>query len=133
MSTFTSALTKALLIPIALSVALTIGFAGPTQSSAATPTAVASPTAVATATIHPTAVKHYTMATVKKHNKKTNCWTVVGKNVYKLTKYIKKHPGGAKRIVAMCGKNATAAFRNQHGSTGKAAAALKKYKIGVLA
>jgi cytochrome b involved in lipid metabolism len=88
---------------------------------------------VATTTIRPTAVKHYSMATVTKHNKKTNCWTVVGKNVYKLTGYIKKHPGGSKRVVAMCGKNATAAYRNQHGSAGKAAKALKKYKIGVLA
>ncbi len=127
MSTFKSALARVLLIPITLAVSLTVGL------SSATVSVAAAPTTVATTTIHPTAVKHYKMATVKKHNKKTNCWTVVGKNVYKLTKYIKKHPGGSKRIVAMCGKDATAAYRNQHGSTGKAAKALKKYKIGVLA
>ncbi|HEY3548491.1 MAG TPA: cytochrome b5-like heme/steroid binding domain-containing protein, partial [Propionicimonas sp.] len=59
--------------------------------------------------------------------------SVVGKNVYKLTSFIKKHPGGQKRIIAMCGKNATSKFRGQHGTGGRANATLKKYKIGVLA
>ncbi|HEY3546545.1 MAG TPA: cytochrome b5 domain-containing protein, partial [Propionicimonas sp.] len=59
--------------------------------------------------------------------------SVVGKNVYKLTSFIKKHPGGQKRIIAMCGKNATSKFRGQHGTGGRANTTLSKYKIGVLA
>ena len=59
--------------------------------------------------------------------------SVVGKNVYKLTAFIKLHPGGSKRIIAICGTNATTAFRKQHGTVGKANTVLKKYKIGVLA
>jgi cytochrome b involved in lipid metabolism len=126
MSILKSTLAKALLIILAATLSLTAGSAGASAAPAA------STAAGVTAVVHPQVVKKYTLATVAKHNKKTNCWSVVGKNVYKLTVYIKKHPGGSKRIIAMCGKNATAAFRGQHGSTGKAASALKRYKIGVL-
>lgn len=77
--------------------------------------------------------KSYTLSQVKKHNKATDCWTVVGKNVYNLTGWIKKHPGGSGAIVGMCGKNATKAFSAQHGSGGAAGRALSSYKIGTLA
>lgn len=124
MSSITTTIAKALVIPAALVLPLTACAVEPTTTPPAAAT-VASGTALA--------AKTYTMATVKKHHTRTSCWTVVGKGVYNLTGWVSKHPGGSKRIVAMCGKNATAAFRAQHGSTGRAAKVLASYKIGKLA
>jgi cytochrome b involved in lipid metabolism len=134
MSILKSALVRAILIPVAMALSLT-ACSAQTQPAAQS-AAVAGTTVVAdtgTGVVTTLAVKKYTMATVKKHHTKSNCWSVVGKNVYKLTSFIKKHPGGQKRIIAMCGKNATSKFRGQHGTGGRANTTLKKYKIGVLA
>ena len=76
--------------------------------------------------------KKYTMAQVKKHNKATDCWTVVGKNVYRITAWIPKHPGGPALPTAMCGKNATALYNSKHGTDPVSQAVLKTYKIGNL-
>ena len=134
MSILKSTLVRAILIPVAMALALTACSAQtlpPAQGSAVAGTSVAADTG--TGAVTTLAVKKYKMATVKKHHTKTNCWSVVGKNVYKLTSFIKKHPGGQKKVIAMCGKDATSKFRGQHGTGGKANSTLKKYKIGVLA
>jgi len=134
MSILKSALVRAILIPVAMALSLT-ACSAQTQSAAQS-AAVAGTTVAADAgngVVTTLAVKKYKMSTVKKHHTRSNCWSVVGKNVYKLTSFISKHPGGSKRIIAMCGKNATAKFRGQHGTGGRANSTLKKYKIGVLA
>lgn len=134
MSILKSALVRAILIPVAMALSLT-ACSAQTQPAAQS-AAVAGTTVAADAgngAVTTLAVKKYKMSTVKKHHTKSNCWSVVGKNVYKLTSFIKKHPGGSKRIIAMCGKNATSKFRGQHGTGGRANSTLKKYKIGVLA
>ena len=74
-----------------------------------------------------------TLAEVAQHNKATDCWTVVAGNVYNLTKWVQRHPGGSAAIKGMCGKDATAAFTNMHGSSATAAQALARFKIGQLA
>jgi cytochrome b involved in lipid metabolism len=76
--------------------------------------------------------KSYTTKQVAKHNTAGNCWTIVGSGVYNLTSYVKKHPGGRSRIIRLCGKNGTAAFRNQHGTGGKPNRVIKAYKIGTV-
>ncbi|MFZ0529253.1 MAG: cytochrome b5 domain-containing protein [Propionicimonas sp.] len=139
MSVLRAVLVKALLIPLALALSLSACSSASPALPSPQPAASAGGTRATTVadpqapTAHTLAVKKYTMAQVKRHHTKTNCWSVVGRNVYKLTTFIRKHPGGAKRIIAMCGKNATAAFRGQHGTGGRANTTLKKYKIGVLA
>jgi cytochrome b involved in lipid metabolism len=131
-----SALVRALLAPILLALVLAACAAG-TVARHEQPFGVTAPALTgsdgAVVDAEALAVKKYKMSTVRKHNKKSNCWTVIDRNVYKLTSFVKKHPGGARRIVAICGKNGTAAFRGQHGTGGKANRVLKKYKIGVLA
>lgn len=133
MSILKSALVRVILIPIVMALALSAcsAPAQPPQSPAVAGTNVVVDAGSGAATT--LAVKKYKMSTVKKHHTKSNCWSVVGKDVYKLTSFIRKHPGGSKRIIAMCGKNATAKFRGQHGTGGRANSTLKKYKIGVLA
>ena len=81
----------------------------------------------------PRADKKYTMAQVRKHKKPTDCWAAVNGSVYNLTKWINQHPGGASRIIALCGTNASAAFNAQHGSASNVAAILKGFRIGTLA
>lgn len=73
-----------------------------------------------------------TMAEVAKHADATSCYSVVNKNVYDLTKWIDQHPGGAKRILDMCGQDATAAYEAQHGGQNRPEQILKQYLIGPL-
>jgi len=129
MSRLTTIIAKVLIVPIALVLPLTA--CSSAASFPAQDTSAVSTTAGAGTNVD-LAAKKYTMATVKKHHTRSSCWSVVGKNVYNLTKWISKHPGGSKRILSMCGKNATSAFRSQHGTGGKANKILATYKIGVL-
>lgn len=99
---------------VALSAALLVGGA-----------AVAAPSAMA-------ATKTYTMAQVKKHNKATDCWTVINRDVYNLTGWVSRHPGGSSAITALCGKNGTAMFNGRHGYDSTAKAQLATFKIGRL-
>ncbi len=77
--------------------------------------------------------KSYSKSTVANHNRASDCWTIVDGNVYNLTKFVARHPGGRKRIIRMCGRDASAAFRGQHSSGSRASTVvLKRYKIGTL-
>jgi cytochrome b involved in lipid metabolism len=103
--------------------------------------AVAAPLALGTVLVAPAAfaaegsampAKSYTAAQVKKHNTAGNCWTIVGRNVYNVTGWIPKHPGGKSVIISMCGKNGTTLFNSRHRSSSSAKAALSRYKIGTV-
>jgi cytochrome b involved in lipid metabolism len=101
-------------------------------ASAATTTVVTAPAAVGASSATLVGAKKYTMTQVKKHKTAGNCWSVVGKNVYNLTGWVKKHPGGSSVIIAMCGKNGTAAYTGKHAGDSRAARALSGYKVGTL-
>jgi cytochrome b involved in lipid metabolism len=79
------------------------------------------------------APKTYTAAQVAKHSSASSCWTIVGKNVYDVTKYVAKHPGGAAVIKSMCGKDGSAMFRGQHAGESSPTRTLARYRIGTLA
>lgn len=74
----------------------------------------------------------YTFTDVQTHASKASCWAVVSGNVYDLTTWIDNHPGGEAAILSLCGKDGTAAFTAQHGTTGNPNDVLAAYKIGVL-
>ena len=78
------------------------------------------------------APKSYTVAQVAKHATAASCWSIVGKSVYDLTKFIPLHPGGPAMIKSLCGKNGTAAFTGQHSGQSTPATTLAKYRIGAL-
>jgi len=73
-----------------------------------------------------------TLSEVKKHDSGTSCWSVVSGNVYDLTNWINKHPGGATVIRAICGKDGTDAFEGQHAGQGRPASQLSIYFLGKL-
>lgn len=75
----------------------------------------------------------YTIAQIAAHNEATSCWTVIESNVYDLTTYIEKHPGGAAPILAACGKNGTEIFLSMPSAVLPVARlALKQYLVGSL-
>ena len=51
--------------------------------------------------------KVFTWDQVKQHNKRDDVWIVVNNNVYNVTEFQKKHPGGARLINFYAGKDAT--------------------------
>mmetsp|Transcript_369 Transcript_369/g.280 ORF Transcript_369/g.280 Transcript_369/m.280 type:complete len:82 (+) Transcript_369:180-425(+) len=55
-----------------------------------------------------------TEADVAKHNTETDCWCVVGDDVYDVTNFLADHPGGKKAIMLFAGKDATEEFDMLH-------------------
>ena len=92
-------------------------------------TATPTPTATKTTTTKQTT---YTMADVKKHAKPASCWSVINGNVYDLTKWINRHPGGTSVIISLCGRDGSSMFNGQHGGQNRPANELAGFKIGKL-
>ena len=113
--------------------------AAPVSSEATTASATPTPTLSATsASPTPTpapkaSASGYTMAQVRKHANAASCWTVISGNVYDLTKWVNRHPGGRARILSLCGKDGTAAFRAEHGKEKQPNQVLAGYELGPLA
>ena len=73
------------------------------------------------------------MADVAAHASEESCWVAVDGGVYDLTDWIGQHPGGADRILALCGTDATTAFTAQHSGDSRPQTQLARFKIGDLA
>lgn len=56
-----------------------------------------------------------TLEEVALHADKTDCWTAINGEVYDLTSYVMKHPGGSSRIARICGIDGTEQYEQQHG------------------
>lgn len=69
---------------------------------------------------------------IQKHSTKNDCWSLIQGKVYNLTNYVQNHPGGQAVITNICGKDGTAAFSNQHGSSAKPNNVLAGLLIGNL-
>ncbi|EMR64065.1 hypothetical protein MGN70_007642 [Eutypa lata] len=77
--------------------------------------------------------KTFTAKDVAEHkDEKNGVWIIVDSDVYDVTNFLEEHPGGAKILKRMGGKNATKQFWKYHGD-----GVLKKYgpklKVGDLA
>lgn len=87
----------------------------------------------------PTNIKEISLADVKLHNTKSDCWTIIEQSVYDITPYLNSHPGG-EVIVKACGTVGTDLFNNRQDSNGnpkgshsvKAKDVLSVYRIGIL-
>lgn len=75
----------------------------------------------------------YTMAQVAQHNNASSCWSAINGNVYDLTSWINQHPGGAERILSICGSDGSSAFNGQHGGQSQPMQILQSFYIGTLA
>jgi cytochrome b involved in lipid metabolism len=74
----------------------------------------------------------YSLAEVSAYAVPENCWSVVSGNVYDLTSWVARHPGGENPIKRMCGIDATSSFERKHSNSQNAKAALVLLKIGAL-
>lgn len=52
---------------------------------------------------------------VSQHLTKADCWIIIHGKVYDVSQFLSKHPGGAKIICKLAGKDATAQFDRFHG------------------
>ncbi|CAD8085688.1 unnamed protein product [Paramecium sonneborni] len=61
-----------------------------------------------------TQLKSYTIQEVQQHNTQKDAWIVLQDNIYDITYYIDKHPGGREQILRGVGKDATFLFLQHH-------------------
>jgi hypothetical protein len=97
-----------------------------------TPTPIVTPVAEPKPVIVPTGP---TLATVATHNTQSDCWVILHDKVYSVTSYIPMHPGGAQRIVSVCGSDATSLFegiKRGRGHSSYAVSLLGQYLVGTL-
>lgn len=91
----------------------------------------------------PEQAKTFTMNEVTQHDSKEDCWAIISGDVYDLTKFINRHPGGDE-IFRACGTDATTLFTKRQTQEGQpvgsgtphseaASVQLAKLKIGILA
>lgn len=60
----------------------------------------------------------YTLAQVAEHNSENDCWTIINNNVYDITSYVPRHPGGDEILLA-CGKDGTSLFEQRETEDGE--------------
>lgn len=70
------------------------------------------------------------METVAMNDSEDSCWSVINGSVYDLTDWISSHPGGASRILGLCGIDGTSQFEGQHGGSASAEGTLESYLLG---
>lgn len=85
----------------------------------------------------------FTSAEVAAHNTEADCWSIINDNVYDLTSYIPRHPGGDE-ILRACGVDGTSLFTSRTTESGEAVGTgtghsssaqsqLESLKVGTLA
>ncbi len=75
----------------------------------------------------------FTLAQVATHSTDADCYAAINGNVYDLTAWINKHPGGDRRILSICGKDGSSAFNGEHGGQPKPEQILAGFEVGTLA
>mmetsp|Transcript_406 Transcript_406/g.447 ORF Transcript_406/g.447 Transcript_406/m.447 type:complete len:180 (+) Transcript_406:113-652(+) len=76
-------------------------------------------------------IKYYTMCQLRRHNTLQSAWILVGENIYDVTSYISKHPGGRTSILRRAGGKMDCSVDFEFHS--KSARKLwRNYKIGKL-
>ncbi|GAA1452771.1 cytochrome b5 domain-containing protein [Nesterenkonia lacusekhoensis] len=73
-----------------------------------------------------------TMEEVEQNDSPESCWAAIDGVAYDLTEWIEEHPGGADRIEALCGTDATEDFEGQHGGEEDPEDQLAEFEIGEL-
>eukprot|EP01101_Sappina_pedata_P009632 TRINITY_DN567_c0_g1_i1.p2 TRINITY_DN567_c0_g1~~TRINITY_DN567_c0_g1_i1.p2 ORF type:complete len:428 (+),score=160.72 TRINITY_DN567_c0_g1_i1:280-1563(+) len=78
-------------------------------------------------------IESYTWAEISKHNKIGDSWLVIDREVYDVSDWILKHPGGKQVISYYAGCDATEPFTALHRDHQLASKYLKPLRIGILA
>ena len=123
----------ALLGVIVIGMAVAAGHSGATAAWADRISASESKSATPTTSATKATTTSLTAAAVATHASATDCWTIVDGQVYDLTSWVNRHPGGEAPIESLCGQDGSAAFREQHGSQGEPNERLASFLLGPLA
>lgn len=75
----------------------------------------------------------YTWEEVALHNTEESAWIAIRGNVYDVTEFVDKHPGGREILLLAVGRDATDLFISYHPFTDAPEKVLEKYCIGSLA
>ncbi|MBW7959892.1 hypothetical protein B6D29_01240 [Microgenomates bacterium UTCPR1] len=59
--------------------------------------------------------KEFASGEISKHNSKEDCWLIIDGSVYNVTEFIDIHPGGAEKLIALCGQDASLGFETKDG------------------
>lgn len=104
------------------------------QNTVKNPTTTIKPTPTPKPAPTPTepSMKSYTMADISTHNNSSSCWTAINGNVYDVTSYISRHPGGERNILRICGADGSSLFEGQHGGDSRPESILSTFIIGIL-
>ena len=76
-------------------------------------------------------MKIYTINEVRMHNREDDCWIIIENDVYNLTEFLYKHPGGKNVLFENAGKDVTENFEAQ-GHSEIARDILQTYLIGTI-
>ncbi|MFA5131874.1 MAG: cytochrome b5-like heme/steroid binding domain-containing protein [Candidatus Paceibacterota bacterium] len=74
----------------------------------------------------------FTLAEVEAHNNEASCYAAINGNVYDLTTWVAKHPGGRSKILMICGRDGSTLFNTAHGGDRKPSAKLATFLVGTL-
>ena len=74
----------------------------------------------------------YTSEQVAQHGSTSDCWTSIDGQVYDVTEWITRHPGGSGVISALCGTDGSPAFEAEHGGQDEPQRLLEEYRVGPL-
>ncbi|XP_041374315.1 fatty acid desaturase 2-like isoform X2 [Gigantopelta aegis] len=77
-------------------------------------------------------IRTVTLDDVKQHDRRDDKWLVIQGEVYDITKWSKRHPGGSRLISHFAGQDATDAFRAFHKDLTAVRKYLKPIHIGTL-
>lgn len=102
----------------------------PDQTATTKPAVTSSGTV--TVTTNSSNAKTFTLAQVATHNSEADCYSAINGNVYDLTAFINKHPGGDRNILRICGLDGSSLFNGQHGGDAKPERILAGFEIGTL-
>jgi cytochrome b involved in lipid metabolism len=59
----------------------------------------------------------YSTEEVAQHASGDDCWTIIGNNVYDITSYVPRHPGGSEILLA-CGVDGSSLFNQRQDKNG---------------
>ena len=76
----------------------------------------------------------YTWKEVAAHNTPASTWVIISGNVYDVTPFLDKHPGGREMLLLAAGRECTDLFTMYHWYDGsaKARATMEKYRVGTV-
>jgi len=75
-------------------------------------------------------MKQYTWEEVAQHNTESSAWVYIGNQVYDITTWLDRHPGGKEILLLTAGRDISDLFVTYHPFTDRAAEVLQKFHIG---